>query len=148
MVNKVEFVKVINQHLHLFERVLDRSVSPEQMLSDLESGKISLLDSINNNKMILGILLGYGKYNAMLFNRREWQGLNDAGLQHSTIKLEAFGDYAYSPLVIKSVHFAADFKHPETKVLQKKYQKLREKISEIYAKGNFLEITLSQLMAD
>lgn len=148
LVNKTEFIKVINDNLSLFEHVLGHPVIPEQILSDLESGKISFLDSISNNEMLLGILLGYGKINASLYNKREWEGLNDAGLRHSTIKLEPFGDYAYSPLVMQSIHFVADLKHPETKALQRKYQKLREKISAIYSQGDFLEITLSQLIAD
>jgi hypothetical protein len=59
-----------------------------------------------------------------------------------------FGDYKYSPLMIQSVHFVADHTHPETIALQQKYREQRGKISAIYAKGNFLEITLTQLTSD
>ncbi len=41
-----------------------------------------------------------------------------------------------------------DPKHSETKALEKKYKKLRGKISAIYARGDFLEITLSKLTSE
>jgi len=46
---------------------------------------------------------------------------------------------------MESVRFMGDINHPETIALQRKYTKLREKISAIYSRGDCLEISLSQL---
>lgn len=153
LINKQEFIKIVNQHLALFERVLDRKINPEQMLKDIELGKISFIDNIDNNQMLWGILLGYGKHNAAQYNKknREYfnaRALSDAPLKYSTIKLDPFGEYDYSLLMMGSIHFAADLNHPETIALEKKYKELRAKISAIYAQGNFLEITLAQLTSE
>lgn len=153
IINKIEFVNIIKRYLALFESVLERKIIPEEMLKDIESNKLSFIDSINDNQMLWGILLGYGKHNAILYNQRERNyldclSLSDQAMKHSLIKLETFGDYFYSPLVIGSVHFSADPEHPETKILEKKYRQLRGKISAIYAQGDFLEITLFQLTSD
>ncbi len=153
IINKIEFIKTVNVHLSLFESVLERKIIPEEMLKDIESNKLSFMDSINNNQMLLGILLGYGKHNSILYNRRERNyfdclAFSGAALKNSSIKLECCGDYSYSPLVIESIHFSADLEHPETKALEKRYRDLRGLISAIYAQGDFLEITLSQLVSD
>jgi hypothetical protein len=152
-INKKAFIKIINDNVKLFESVLNTTIDPKIMLKNIEERKVSFRESINNNEMLWGILLGYGKHNASLYNKREHIGHNildivDVSLKFSTIKLDSFGDHKYSPLLLGSVHFAADLDHSETKALEKKYRELRGKISAIYAKGNFLEITLTQLTSD
>jgi hypothetical protein len=150
LINKKEFIRVVNQNQRLFEAVLGYKISPHHMLQKIESGEITFVDSINDNQGLWGILLGYGKHNSMLYNQRERSyfdcfALSDTALKNSSINLEACGDYDYSPLIIGSVHFAGDKSNLETKKLQERYRKLRGKISEIYSKGDFLEITLSKL---
>jgi hypothetical protein len=148
LINKKAFINMLIKHQNIFEKVLNKKINPVHFLMQIEEGKLSFYDSIQNNIMLLGICLGYGKHNAMLFNERNQYKLNKRGLENSRINLEAFGDYDSSPLLIPSIHFIADLKHPETKILEKKYKELRGKISTIYTQGNFLEITLSQLTAD
>lgn len=149
LINKSEFINIVKQNQKFFEMILGHKISPKELLKKIETGKIAFIDSINDNQALWGILLGYGKHNAILYNRRDRDyfnclALSDAALRHSSIKLEGCGDYKYSPLIIGSVYFAGDTNYPETKALQKKYRELRGKISAIYAKDNFLEITLSK----
>ncbi len=104
IINKIEFIKTVNKHLPLFESILGRKIIPEELLKDIESNKLSFIDSIDDNQMLWGILLGYGKHNAMLYNQRnrnyfDCLALSDAALKHSSINLKGFGDYSYSPLV-------------------------------------------------
>lgn len=148
IINKDNFIKTIKKHKAIFEKILKRKVDPEEMLNNIELGKISFVNSISNNDLLWGILLGYGKHNALLYNKRKNEHLRCSSIRHSNSKLEAFGDYNYSPLILGSVHFVADLHHREAQILQKKYQELRGKISAIYAKGDFLEITLSQLVSE
>lgn len=150
LINKNEFINVVNQNQRLFEAILGRKISPKDILDTIEAGNATLMDIINDNQALWGILLGYGKHNSMLYNQRERNyfnclALSDIALKHSSITLEGVGDYKYSPLIMGSVYFAGDMHHPETITLQRKYQELREKISLIYSQGDLLEISLSQL---
>ncbi len=43
-------------------------------------------------------------------------------------------------------YFATDLEHEQTIILQKKYQKQRQFISQHYKNGDFLELTLLRLM--
>ncbi|WP_068471249.1 hypothetical protein [Candidatus Protochlamydia phocaeensis] len=153
LINRKEFVKVIKDNQKLFNKFLEQEVKAEELLANIESGKTSLAASIKDNQLLWGILLGYGKHNAMLYNKRErgyfdCTTLSHVAMQKSSIKLEPCGDYNYSPLIIESVNFVGDLNHPETIELTQKYQRQRGQISAIYAKGNFLEITLSQFTSD
>lgn len=150
LINKSEFINIFNQNQKLFEEIIGYRISAKDILNRIEAGKETFVNSINDHQALWGILLGYGKHNAMRYNQRERYyfdclALSDAALRHSLIKLEGCGDYKYSPSIIGSVYFSGDINHHETRALQKKYRELRGKISEIYNKGDFLEITLSKL---
>ena len=160
IINKDEFIKTVDNHKSLFEAVLGKKIDARFLLESIEKGKISLLRSIDNNEMLLGILLGYGKHNSSLYMKRSRDFLEfevgdedrfyvgDARLKPIHKKLNFFGSYGYSPLIVSSVHFVADFSHPETKYLERKYKDARGKISSIYSQGDFLEITLTQLISE
>jgi hypothetical protein len=113
-----------------------------------------------------GVLLGYGLHNAQLYNDRlklekfiNFEDLPkipekkptpkenfasiEAKYEFLDSKLKPFGEYNYSPLIVRSVHFVADYSLSETKALKKKYKKLRSKISTIYAKGDFCILPVS-----
>ncbi|MGE4574374.1 MULTISPECIES: hypothetical protein [Parachlamydia] len=140
LINKRAFLKSLENHLITFENILKQKIIPEEFLGEIENGTLSFFDSIQKNETLLGILLGYGKHNAEMFYQRKKIFKFDC--------LTFFGDHYYSPLVVNDVFFVADQNHPETKYLRSKYTQLRGKISEIYAKGDLLTITLGQFVAD
>lgn len=140
IINKKSFIKMLNRHLDVFERILNKSINPKQFLRQIEEGKISFSDSIQNNEILLGICLGYGRQNAILYHLRSKILTNEC--------LDYFGDYNRSLIRINPSQFMADHQLKETKTLQQKYKALRAKISVIYSHGNFLDITLTQLTAD
>ncbi len=169
LINKSAFRNKVNQHIQLFQKTLgNKSITADILLKTIED-KNDLLYAIHENQMLYGILLGYGVHNSQLFSKREklrpfiqpkqnmpllipklspqFSSITDEFNSYFSILLP-FGDYSYSPLIMQPVHFVADPKHPETTALQKKYADLQSKISTIYAKGNFLEITLSQLTSE
>lgn len=166
-INKKYFIHTIDKYANLFQPVFGEDITGYSLLKKIEEDP-SLLLMIEKHQLLLGILLGYGEHNARLYDKRDelspfvWRRkfpeipikppLPSPGF--SSLKeefnayfsvLTCFGDYKYSPLMIKSVHFAADHKHRETKKLKRKYEKMRGDISSIYAKGDFLEITLLKL---
>jgi hypothetical protein len=142
LMNKKEFLKTLVNHLDIFEKILGKKIDPEEFLRKIGQGKISFYDSIQSNEILLGIFFGYGKYNPILFSQRN-KILKDNGLN-----VIGYDDGHSLQRIGSSIHFIGDLNHPETKALQRKYQKFRGKISAIYAKGNFLEITLSKLISD
>lgn len=128
---------MLNNNLSIFEKILNKTIEPNNFLALIEKGEISFSESIQNNEILLGICLGYGENNSILYY------LRNKILQNNY--LDFFGDYNYSLMRINSLHFIANHQLEETKKLKTKYQNLRAKISEIYSRGEFLEITLSQL---
>ncbi len=135
-INKKSFLDTLINHLDIFEAILKKKISPQKFLADIEERQISFYDSIQNNEILLGILLGYGKHNSFVFYQRQ-KILNKNCLNYYSNKNQL--------LRINSLCFMVDDNHHETKSLKEKYQKLRGKLSVIYAKGNFLEITLAKL---
>jgi hypothetical protein len=162
LINKKLFIKTVKENSSLFKKILHSPINPEKMLEDIESNRLSFQQSIKNHELLWGILLGYGKHNAKLYSdRHELLKLKKGGLNSPLSfneiekkiddlnqKLQPFGDHHYSPLILHSVHCVADPSHSETIQLKQIYHKWRGKISAIYAKGDFLTITLSQLTAE
>ncbi len=175
LINKSAFVKTVNEHIALFKKILGPNVNGEELLEQVEKQQ-KFSPVIQNNVLLLGILLGYGVHNAKLFAKKDRvflfvvdemmpfqeklpqlplkaplpsKGFSSIEEEYAFLKshLKPFGDYDYSLLTMQSVHFMADPEHAETKDLKQKYQELRSKISAIYAQGNFLEITLNQLIS-
>jgi len=137
LINKNALIKAIENNLNTFESILGEKINPIQFLSKIEKGDISFFDSIQNNDMLLGLCLDYGKQNARIYCQR--------GKIFKYSSLKPCGDYKYSLLRIQSIYYMADFNHPDTEFINEKYKRLRGIISAIYAKGNFLQITLSKL---
>ncbi|WP_148300673.1 hypothetical protein [Candidatus Protochlamydia sp. R18] len=166
-INKKWFVKTICQHLKIFETILGENITPKNLLNKIERSQ-NFFSVIKENPILLGILLGYGQHNAELYSRRndlrqfidfkqipkipykmlkpskQFVSLEEE-YQYLNSRLKPFSDYHYLPLIISPVHFVADYRHSQTVELQKKYQKLRGKISAIYSQGDFLEITLFEM---
>ncbi len=169
LINKQLFIDVVQMHLEIFKEHLGQDITPTGLLKAIEQ-KESLFSVIKHNSLLLGILLGYGKHNAELFYQREKvrQFINNKNLPrvpyqiakpakpfsslkeeldfyHS--KLKPFGDYHYSPLIVDPVHFVADHQNSETIELKERYKKARARLSKIYSNADFMEVTLSKLMA-
>lgn len=149
VINKKKFIDVINKNIFLFEKLLNRKINPEQMLFDIETGKSSVYTSINRNETLLGILLGYGAHNASLYGKKiGYKSYGKGLLKPIPIKLQCSDETFYPMMILHPVQYSADLDHPETKALQRKYRELRGKISQLYAKGDLLEITLSKLISN
>jgi hypothetical protein len=164
LINKNAFIKAVWKHKELFDKILGRHTQAEKLLEDIESKRISFQRAIKNSQLLWGILLGYGEHNAKLYAERDGyldlkdlkkrtivplsiEELNEVDEKIKSLSqlLQPFGEDRFLPLISDAVFFVADPEHPETKALEKKYRKLRGKISAIYSKGDFLEITLSKL---
>ena len=138
--------KHISRHpaLSLFKAILHKEILPEKILKDIETEKTSFMASIHHNGMLFGLLLGFGEHNSMLYGK----SISTRYILKNKIKLESFCRENYPFLLVNKVQFLVDSKHPETCFLQKKYETVHDKISDIYSGKSSLEITLNELISD
>lgn len=146
VLDKIKVITTINQHHVLFQKELGRRMDAENILSSIEQSHT--LAILNHHEGLLGILLGYGEESAMKYHQRNlvWEsGLplsyEEGDLQPTTALLPHF---IYP--TIQPIHFVGNLKSPEVISILKQNLKEREYLLETYSKGNFLEITLAQLM--
>ena len=103
---------------------------------------------MKHNNLLIGILFGYGRHNALLFKKRcDFYKELPKRRAECPYKLQMFNttELSLNHLMLDLPHFAADLEHPETKQLKQKYLLQRREILKHYESGNFLEITLEQL---
>lgn len=136
LINKEALKKAIIQYKKTFESILNKKIDPEEFVRDLESGK-SLGESIQQNDVLWGLLLGYGKHNAVFFSQR--------GKILKMSCLITSGDNRPTFQRVRLPRFLIDPNHPYTDFLNKKYAKMRQKLSSIYSNGNFFTVSLLKL---
>lgn len=163
-INKDVFKKTINQHIHLFKRAIREKITAKQLLTEFADENTKIFDILHKNEGLLGILLGFGPHNAMLFQQREdlenqLNIINKSGI-YKSISIEKKLDVINSKLQIlrehdfniissiNQVRFVADHTHPETSKLRNKYDQLKIKINEILSNDDWFEQLLIQLTSD
>lgn len=70
-INRRAFLRVVNENLSLFRYVLGPTLTAENLLKELIEAKDQFYKVLKNDNVLLGILLGYGKQNALLVSRKE-----------------------------------------------------------------------------
>lgn len=166
VINKKEFVKVFIENQDLFISCFGSQISPELFLKKFELGEIELIHKTNH--LLLGILLGYGRHNAILFQRRmeiemklecmlclfpadttpTSSEFSSMYAELSALK-KTFSTFHYSderlyPIQLP-INFALDRNNADSKMLKKKYEVERNYISNIYSKKDWYEQTLIKL---
>src|ERR1700722_15546951 len=159
LINKKNMLSVLKEHKEIFKQELGDTFTPESFLEKIETRELSLAKSINHHYGLLGIMLGYGARNAMLFQERlnvlkEMEksksrlSLRD-DLEQKLLELDSqcqeFREFEEFPLV-RPLYFRADLSHPETIELKKRYENDRQKIAELMQKPNFIEKALERLV--
>jgi len=117
-------------------------------------------NNTQKNEILLGILLGYGKENALFYDRlvklSKFLGKTGPLTAGSSIDFQwqklikrsaPLSGNTFSPLWrVKPIQCAVNIKDPNKKILKKKYEVLRKKILEIYALNEyFLELVVTAL---
>ncbi len=156
IINKRAFAATVNEHLSLFKEKLGQVVCAESLLKAIESGKNVLLDVLNEDELLWGILLGYGDHNAEIYARREALK-NGKAIAPSPIyssleeELNAIDDllmgftHEYFIDLISLPMFMCDPNHIETRMLKKKYQQVQEHLRAVYNSPDFFDLVLRQL---
>lgn len=162
IINKKHFINTVNKNLDLFQHIISPSLSAPNLLTQLVFGKTSLFETLHHHEGLLGILLGFGRYNSLLFQQREnllkalaqVHLLNIQKVHFIQEKLHLIDNKLQSlrehdPFIISSINrvcFAANPYHPETQIIKLKYDSLNKLINTIYSKEDWFEQTLLRLM--
>jgi hypothetical protein len=139
LINQEACLKIIKEHLLLFQENINEKISAEEILNRITSSS-RLFDTLCSHQGLLGILLGFGKNNAFAFH-----DIYERHLPFRTLKL--FSEESGEPLLaFNKLNFAVIDGDPENSYLKKKYDDQRKKLCEIYRNGDFLEITLKKFL--
>jgi hypothetical protein len=72
VINKPLFHKVVNENLSLFQYVLGPKTTSQSLLKAVLSNKQTFYSLLKGNKVLIGIILGYGKQNSLYVSRKEF----------------------------------------------------------------------------
>lgn len=172
-INNPIFQSTVRENIDVFKKELGDSITAEGLLNAIESQEKPLMELIHFHEGILGILLGYGRHNALLFQKKSdilgrcWGygklpppaffylphhsgdfASFEAELEYLDNKLDGFSnysDYDYFLSIIPPLGFCADKSNEETIILEKKYAKTRAHISKMYTQQFFVKAILDQL---
>lgn len=70
LINKEQVLRVINENLKLFQETLGIETEPKALLQRLCDPEQEVMHTLQGHSGLLGILLGYGSVNSMLFKRK------------------------------------------------------------------------------
>jgi len=68
-INRKAFIQNVKENITLFRYVLGPALTPESLLSELLASKSQFYDVLDNNQVLLEILKGHGKQNALVHVR-------------------------------------------------------------------------------
>lgn len=140
--------RVIQEHLGDFQDVLGKLYTSEEVFEILTHPKHEDFHKIIDHTRLIGILLGFGKGNAALYEQHRG-GVSRSAIwyEHSAQDpLQMFSDEWPWPWAQLSPDFACDPTTEETKQLRKHYQKASKVVYWTYFLRNSLEVTLALLV--
>ena len=172
LINREEFIKVVKENLSLFQYILGPELSPEGLFTKLLDREESFSSVFNDNKVLIGIVLGFGTQNALHASRGEEIGVVLAKKERIPFKpssqrlkrkniIPSFGHpslekelnhldeilFISKDLVKTSsplIPWFGCLKNKETEQLLKTYVKTQKKVREILNDERFLEKVLTR----
>ncbi|HSX03635.1 MAG TPA: hypothetical protein VLG76_02795 [Rhabdochlamydiaceae bacterium] len=165
LINKQAFIEKVAAHLNDFKTTLGPHISPQGILKKAIESDSFFYDILKMHDGLLGTLLGYGRNNAWLFERK-WRLLGSYANFYFPLKpfyskpsagfttveeelcflqnkLQGLDNFMPTPFTfIIPIGFMVDREDPETKITRKKFKETQRKMTKIYREGNFLETTL------
>ena len=164
IINKEFFKKTVDKHICLFRKAIKEDVTAEELLSQFLDLNTEVFDILHNNEGLLGVLLGFGVHNSMLFQQREEvkdylkimgkSGVFKLNLVQKRLdvinsRLQPLHEHDF--YIISSINrvcFLVDHTHSKTIKLIKKYDRLNTEINEIIYRSDWFEQLLIRLMSD
>lgn len=126
IINRAMFCRIVNENRLVFESILNRKITGEVLYEEAKQKPLfSVL--LKKNTALLGIILGYGTTNSMLYCQK---------------KMDALGWFPKEEDKIASIDlpvFRASWEEPETIELREKYLACRGKIKSTFLKVNIFD---------
>ena len=131
----------MNENIDVFESILGAKITPEKLWNAVLKSP-DIYDALGKSQILYGILFGFGSENA--------KGYYDKFEIGIPLRAEAksFNNDPSGLYLLPTPYFVFFNQNKQSEALRKQYQKEREKILLIYSKGDFLEITLKQLLSN
>lgn len=92
VINRSAYYRAVNENLVLFKYVLGPELTAESLLEQLISPSTDFYAVLKNDKVLVGILLGFGANNALFVNREELLR------EHSDVPTHLTPSFGYSSL--------------------------------------------------
>ena len=161
LIDRNKFKKTIKSHLEDFQSIFGLEKTSAKILEEYQQGNRALFKLLEEHHAALGILLGFGRENALQFHERAMKMGKDPNLAQE-VSLKAplpFIEFVdKSPLqsafnqkhprtcykFLSLPYFLADPRLRETQELKYQYLQQRRQIQKEYAHGHFLEMTLKR----
>jgi hypothetical protein len=138
----------IQEHLDDFREILEKPCTTKEVFWILTHPEHSDFYTIINHTRLVGILLGFGRNNAYLYEQYRG-GASRSVTWHQRSEqdpLQTFSNEWPWPGALLSPDFACDPTTEETQQLKKHYKKARKIVCWTYFLRNNLEVTLALLM--
>ncbi len=128
LINRRRFVECINQYSNIFKEILHQEVEGEKFLQEIDKGK-HLIDLIEGNEILLGILLGYGEESSKLYHKKQLEFKQNQMVDKSyvTITSENVDEIEIYPVVFKG-----NINSEEAKQISTKFHNERKLLWKIY----------------
>jgi hypothetical protein len=153
IINKREFLQIVEENLPLFQYVLGPKVTPSELLAKLTDPHETFYSVLHDDKVLIGILLGYGTENALFVSRKEniqetvsipsfgFTSLHDedSWLRTGSLLSEDMSEQKSPPMPCFGC-----YENKKTKALIKEYKKSQKQIAKTLQSDNFLEQVLSR----
>lgn len=164
-INKEKWMQTFNENIDAFRKVYGHKINAELFLKSLQT-KNHFIAELFEQHLLLGILLGYGRHNAELFQRRHplfgrkkipYSIYPKPSAPFLTIeeelcffkkKLKLIHSNQCGLLRVNRVNFAADLESSETIQLHKHYSAIHQKLTQLFSTENWFETLLEQLCSD
>lgn len=158
-INKRAFRDAFNKNADIFRLKYPYGMTADEFLAALESKKIPLEEFIYQH-FFMGVMLGFGRHNAELFERRDELSKEDKRpflrrarpvkaskeIEQIDARLQRLNKKDSLLYMVIPIYFAADFDHPETLILKKKYEAMHKKLTAIFKQDDWLDIVLEKMM--
>jgi hypothetical protein len=170
-INKRSFLQKVEENAEIFKTILQRNVTAEGLLKEgLQKPFFS--EVLSDHEVLIGILFGFGKHNAELFNQRSQLSSNiernnfcqnfgfEDAWKHEFEEIDAkWNEIGWLNAYVTGNHlknleltmlpgFYADVNHPETLQIKEHFLEQREKTLNFYKDKDFLAATLQELTSD
>lgn len=140
-VNILETALQIEIHHEIFTRILGFDFETEQVILEIQDPSSIFWNKILSEPLLLGILYGYGKYNAICFH---WKHSKNGAIDRSlSFTFSATPKLGCSSIKNFPLPVFASFSNNDPII--EKYKGERREIKKIYNRKNFIPLTLKKL---